>query len=142
MRDTFLSPPADQGFGSYLLHAEPDRTLAIFVVSWLPRRGAPPHDHGTWGVVCGVKGVETNINWLRTDDQSKPGQAELREDGRVSLGRGDIITVTPKDIHSVINETDEVTLSFHIYGRHLNETGRNRFDVEQKRVEPFIISVR
>ena len=29
---------AEQGFGFHLLHEEPDHTLAIFAVSWLPGR--------------------------------------------------------------------------------------------------------
>ena len=36
----------EQGFGVHLLHEEPDHTLAVFAVSWLPGRGAPPHNHG------------------------------------------------------------------------------------------------
>ena len=37
----------EQGFGVYMLHEEPDHTLAVFAVSWRPGRGVPPHDHGT-----------------------------------------------------------------------------------------------
>ena len=41
---------AEQGFGVHLLHEEPDHSLAVLVLSWLPGRGTPPHDHGTWAV--------------------------------------------------------------------------------------------
>jgi predicted metal-dependent enzyme (double-stranded beta helix superfamily) len=42
-----------QGFGINLLHEEPDHTLAVFAIGWLPGHGAPPHNHGTWAVVAG-----------------------------------------------------------------------------------------
>lgn len=142
LEDRFFSPPQDQGFGSFLLHVEPDDTLPVFLVSWLPGRGAPPHDHGTWGVVAGVRGEETNINWRRRDDGSRAGYADLEEASRTVLAPGDVITVLPADIHSVVNATGDVTISLHVYGRHLNETKRSRYDVEQRSVSPFVISVR
>ena len=46
----------EQGFGAHLLHDEPDHSLAVFAASWLPGRGAPPHDHGVWAIV--VNGVD------------------------------------------------------------------------------------
>src|SRR5918911_2847262 len=68
----------EQGFGVHLLHEEPDHTLAVFAIAWLPRRGAPPHNHGTWAVVAGVDGPEKNLFWKRLDDGSRPGYAEIR----------------------------------------------------------------
>ena len=68
---------SEQGFGVHLLHEEPDHTLAVFIVAWLPGRGTPPHDHGTWAVVAGVEGVERNIRYERLDDRSRKGYAQL-----------------------------------------------------------------
>ena len=68
-----------QGFGFQLLHEEPDHDLAVAALSWLPGRGTPPHDHGTWGVVVGVEGDEVNTFWKRTDDGAKPGHAVLEK---------------------------------------------------------------
>jgi predicted metal-dependent enzyme (double-stranded beta helix superfamily) len=67
----------EQGFGTFLLHEEPDHSLAVLVVNWLPGRGAPPHDHGTWAVVSGVEGLEKNISYRRIDDRARPDFAEL-----------------------------------------------------------------
>ena len=50
--DMFIADP-EMGFGSTLLHAEPDNSLFVVVDSWLPGRGVRPHDHGTWAVVVG-----------------------------------------------------------------------------------------
>src|SRR5512144_2308200 len=70
-------PDAEQGFGVHLLHEETDHTLAVFAASWMPGRGTPPHDHGTWAIVVGVDGPEVNRFYARDDDRSRPGYAEL-----------------------------------------------------------------
>jgi predicted metal-dependent enzyme (double-stranded beta helix superfamily) len=129
----------EQGFGVHLLHEEADHTLAIFAISWLPGRGAPPHNHGTWAVVAGVDGMETNTFWKRLDDGSRAGYANLVYNGEKAFGPGEVIAMLPHELHSVTNETEAVTVSLHIYGKHLNYTGRSQFDVEQKAERPFIV---
>lgn len=117
-----------QGFGVHLLHEERDHTLAVFAASWLPGRGAPPHNHGTWAVVAGVDGPEKNIFWKRVDDGSRPGYAELIKQGEKVFGAGEVVSFLPDSIHSVVNETDAVTVSLHVYGKHVNYTTRSQFD--------------
>jgi predicted metal-dependent enzyme (double-stranded beta helix superfamily) len=131
----------DQGFGAHLLHEEPDHTLAIFAGAWLPGRGAPPHNHGTWAVVAGVDGVERNMFWTRVDDGARPGFADIRKQGEQLVGPGDVVTFQPDSIHSVINETDRVSVSLHVYGRHVNHTHRFRFDPDQWTESPFLLKV-
>lgn len=127
-----------QGFGVHLLHEESDHSLAVLVGAWLPGRGAPPHDHGSWAVVAGVDGVEKNIFWKRVDDGSRPGYAEIRVQGEKVFGPGDVLVMPPGFIHSVINETDRVTVSLHVYGKHPNYTGRSQFDSERNLELPFV----
>lgn len=141
LSDDYYRCNEDQGFAAHLLHEEPNHDLAVFAVSWLPGRGTPPHDHGTWAVVVGVDGDETNINWKRLDDGAKPGYAKIEEFHRVTAGKGDVISFLPRDIHTVRNETDKVTLSLHIYGRHVNHTDRSQFDPENDSEDKFIVTV-
>ena len=130
------------GFGSTLLHAESDNTLFIVVDSWLPGRGVRPHDHGTWAVIVGVTGPEKNTFWQRIDDNSCEGHAELREIEEKTISVGDAVSMRTGDIHSVVNETSEVILSFHVYGKHLNHTGRSQYDIENNQEIPFVIETR
>jgi predicted metal-dependent enzyme (double-stranded beta helix superfamily) len=130
---------AEQGFGVHLLHEELDHTLAVFAIAWSPGRGAPPHNHGTWAVVAGVDGAEKNTFWKRLDDGSRPGYAELISEGEGLFGPGEVVAFLADDIHSVRNETDQVTVSLHIYGKHLNYTGRSQFDPAQKTEMPFVV---
>jgi predicted metal-dependent enzyme (double-stranded beta helix superfamily) len=132
----------EQGFGVHLLHEEPDHTLAVFAIGWLPGRGAPPHNHGTWAVVAGVDGPEKNVFWKRLDDGSRPGYAEIRKAGERTFGPGEVVAFLPDDIHSVTNETEQVTVSLHVYGKHLNYTGRSQFDPEKNAEMPFIVQTR
>jgi len=138
----FFECDAEQGFGLHLLHEEGDHRLAMLVASWLPGRGVVPHNHGTWAVVCGVKGQETNVFWRRADDRSRPGHAEIVEAGRTICGPGDVVHFLPDDIHSVHNETTEIAVSLHLYGRHINHTVRSKFDPVSEREEPIQVSVR
>lgn len=130
-----------QGFGAHLLHEEPDHSLAVFAASWLPGRGAPPHDHGVWAIVVGVDGSERNVFFERTDDRSRPGHAELRRIGEQVLGPGDVLAMPSGTIHSVTNDSDRVTLSLHVYGRHVNFTHRSQFDLERQTEKPFIVKL-
>jgi predicted metal-dependent enzyme (double-stranded beta helix superfamily) len=141
---TWLEPrhyetDAAQGFGAHLLHEERDHSLAVFAASWLPARGTPPHDHGTWAIVVGVDGPESNVFWKRMDDGSAPGHAELRRTGERLLQPGDVLAMPTGTIHSVRNESAQVTVSLHVYGRHINFTQRSQFDPERRTHTPFIV---
>jgi predicted metal-dependent enzyme (double-stranded beta helix superfamily) len=141
LEDRMYDADAEQGFGVYLLHEKPDHTLAIFAVNWLPHRGTPPHDHGTWAVVAGVDGPEKNEFFERADDRSRPGHAELKKIGEKVCREGDVLAMPRGVIHRVWNETDAVTLSLHIYGQHINHTSRSQFDVESKTETPIVLRV-
>ncbi len=127
----------EQGFGVHLLHEEPDHTLAVFAVSWLPGRGAPPHNHGTWAVVAGVDGPEANGFWERLDDGSREGHAELTRRAKKVFEDGEVVAMQPEHIHSVMNNSDRVTVSLHTYGMHVNHTTRSQYDVDNNLERPF-----
>jgi predicted metal-dependent enzyme (double-stranded beta helix superfamily) len=131
----------ERGFGVHLLHEEPDHTLFVIAAAWLPGRGVNPHNHGTWAVVAGVDGRETNSFWKRLDDRSQPGHARIRKQGEKVFGPGDVVTLLPDAIHSVRNETDAVTVSLHVYGYNLNLTNRSEFDPEHDVERPVVLKL-
>jgi predicted metal-dependent enzyme (double-stranded beta helix superfamily) len=138
---TWLEPrhytcDAEQGFGVHVLHEEPDHTLMVFAASWLPGRGARPHNHGTWAVVAGVDGLERNIFWRRLDDGGRPGYARIQKQSEKVFGPGDVLTLLPDAIHSVINDSAQVTVSLHVYGYNLNLATRSEFDPERDVEQP------
>ena len=54
---------------------------------------------------------------------------------------GDVSTCMPDDIHTVWNVGDDVSMSLHTYGRHINFTGRSEFDPEKDEERPYIVTV-
>jgi predicted metal-dependent enzyme (double-stranded beta helix superfamily) len=131
-RSEFYDCDEEQGFGINILHEEDDHSLLVEAIAWLPGRGVKPHDHQTWGVVVGLDGRETNVNWLRRDDGTKPGFADIYANHEVDVGPGDVVAFMPDDIHSVRNDGDSTTLSLHIYGKSLAHIERSEFDPETK----------
>jgi predicted metal-dependent enzyme (double-stranded beta helix superfamily) len=129
----------EQGFGLHVLHEEPDHRLLVFAAAWLPGRGPAPHNHGTWAVVAGVAGAETNVLWERLDDRSRPGHARLRKVSEQVVGPGDVLTFPPEAIHSVVNHTQEVSVSLHVYGYNINLTARAQFDVDRELEQPITL---
>jgi predicted metal-dependent enzyme (double-stranded beta helix superfamily) len=91
-------------------------------------------------VLAGVVGLERNSLWTREDDGSRRGYAELRRHEDRVLGPGDLLTLQPSSIHSVVNETEFVTVSLHVYGKHVNHTERSQFDPERHTEKEFIIT--
>jgi len=135
----FYAADPEQGFGVHLLHEERDHSLAIFAVSWLPNRGAPPHDHGTWAVLAGVEGPERNEFFERIDDGSRAGYAELKKVGERVFCAGDVLAMRTGRIHSVWNDSDSVSVSLHVYGKNIQHTGRSHFDLDKRTQTPFIL---
>lgn len=134
----FRNADQTQGFGLFFLNEEPDHTLAVVVASLLPGRSLPAHNHRTWALAVGIDGSETNISWRRLDDGSRPGYAEIAETGRRVAGPGDLLTFTPDDIHSVVNETSEISLSLNLYGLSFPYTHASRFDPVARTESPLI----
>ena len=140
-RPEFRECDAEQGFGVHMLHEEPNHDLAVFLVSWLPNRGTTPHNHKTWAVVVGIEGQEQEVNYDRLDDGGKPGYADLKRGGEQVMTVGDIARCYPEHIHSVRNVGNDLSISLHTYGRHINYTGRSEFDVEHKLEKPYVVRV-
>ena len=123
-----------QGFGMHVLHEEPGHGPWLVAVSWLPHRGPPPHNHGTWAVIAGIDGEEKNILWRRRGER-------LERQGEQSIGPGQVSAFLSSAIHSVVNESERVTLSLHAYGRNLNMAQRHQFDPETGAAKAYKVKV-
>ena len=49
---------------------------------------------------------------------------------------GDVLAMPVDTIHSVANDTNEVTLTLHVYGTNLQYCARSQFDLEQNSEAP------
>lgn len=136
----FRTHDNNMGYTSRLIHEENDHTLAVYIDTWLAGHGIVPHDHKTWAVIGSVVGTEKNSFWTRIDDGSKPGYAKIRKQNTMTILRaGEFISFLPDDIHSVVNESDTVAVSLHVYGKNLNYTNRFQYDSETNTMKPLIL---
>jgi predicted metal-dependent enzyme (double-stranded beta helix superfamily) len=131
------NPEPGAGAATYRLHEEPDHTLAIFVVTWLPGDETPPHDHGTWAVIAGLDGHETNHWWKRTDDGSVPGFADVKRAGQERIDSGTIVAMPGGAIHSLHNDSDAVSVTLHVYGTNVDYTDRHKYDPARHTLAPY-----
>ena len=84
---------------------------------WRPGQRTPIHDHIAWCVVGVHRGVEHEIRYRLVDDH-------LVEDGHTVGAHGSVTVLTPPgDIHAVVNDSDVVAVSLHVYGADLRERG-------------------
>lgn len=77
----------------------------------------------------------------RTDDGSHSGYAELKKIGEKIFDFGEVLAMPNGGLHSIWNESKAVTVSLHIYGKHLNHTGRSQFDPGKKTETPFVVRI-
>lgn len=134
IRPEYYECDEQHGFGIHVLHEESDQSLWVIAVAWLPHRGPPPHDHGTWAVIAGVDGEERNILWRRRD-------GAIERQGEEIVGPGQVTAFLSRAIHSVTNDSDRVTLSLHVYGKNVNYTERSQFDPQTGVEQAFKVRV-
>jgi len=123
--------------GIHALHEEPDHSLAIFVVTWLPGDETPPHDHGTWAVIAGLEGHETNHWWKRHDDAATPNYADVRRAGSERIDPGAIVAMDGEVIHSLHNDSSDVSVTLHLYGHNVDFTDRSKYDPRLLTIAPY-----
>lgn len=100
----------------HVLHEEPDHSLAIFVITSGAGRESPPHDHGTWAVIAGLEGRETQRLWKRwTGDEVEPL-------GDSAVDPRTVVTLSSDTIHSMHNDSDAVAATLQLYGMNVDFT--------------------
>lgn len=127
-----------QDFSLYRLHRGPGDCFNIMVAIWPPGGGSGVHDHaGNWVVEGVYRNRLQTLRYVRTDDGSRPGHAQLRETAVRDVFPGDVAHVINPDeaIHDFVNPTDTPTVSVHIYGGDISRETLNYFDVATQSVE-------
>jgi len=139
LRPSMCVPNAERGASAatYRLHEEPDHSLALFVVTWLPGDETPPHDHGTWAVIAGLDGHETNHWWRRIDDGSVPGYARVARAGQERIDPSRIVALPRPSIHSLHNDSDAASVTLHLYGINVDFAERWKYDPNGHTLAPY-----
>ncbi len=111
-------------YAQYLLHCDPLERFSMVSFVWGPGQRTPVHNHTVWGLVGQLRGSE------------QAEEYELREGLPVGTGKsavmtqGDVDAVSPTigDWHRVTNNSDDVSISIHVYGGNVGAIHRLKFD--------------
>lgn len=116
--------------------------LTILNFVWGPRMQLLPHNHRLWALIGIYTGREDNIFWRRRPDgaDSKP-DTRIEAAGAQSLSTGEIATLGPDIIHSVINPIPRLTGAVHIYGGDFFAPGRSQWDADSLCEEPYDVAM-
>lgn len=140
--EKMMSINDELGVGISTLHEEDDHSLTVIAVAWGEQDlKVPPHDHGTWAVVAGIRGIERNTLWQRQDDGTNPNPdyAEVASVSDTDISLGDVICMGSGAIHTVANVGEGISLSLHTYGQNPNTTSRHQYDTENNCAKEFKI---
>jgi predicted metal-dependent enzyme (double-stranded beta helix superfamily) len=120
-----------------LLYLNPKRLFSLRMFLYSPGDYTPIHDHSSWGVSGAAVGELGIIRYVREDDGSIEGYAQLRQAAPAYLQRGEIELTRPlnEGIHQTGNPVDGVTIMVSIYGSPIRRTYINCFDYKANKVE-------
>lgn len=116
-------PAADGGDVTYLLHHDPDGRFGLYLISGRHCAPVPPHDHKTWAVIAGIRGVETNTLYRREGEAGTDAET-VHPRAEIAVTPGRAIALGPCDVHTIrFDGGDAVTATLHLYGRALDQVG-------------------
>ena len=132
----FCAQPHDKYYQQYLLHADPLERFSVVSFVWGIGQQTPIHDHGVWGLIGMLRGMESEQRYRR-NDEGKWGV----DGGEMTLRPGDVQCITPStgDVHRVRNgDPDGVSISIHVYGGNIGGIRRHVFDPDTGAPKDFV----
>jgi predicted metal-dependent enzyme (double-stranded beta helix superfamily) len=120
-----------------LLYLNPRRLFSLRMFLYGPGEYTPIHDHSSWGVSGAAAGELGVIRYVREDDGSVEGYAQLLQAAPLYLMPGEIELTHPlnEGIHQTGNPVDGVTIMVSIYGSPIRRPYINCFDDKTGKVE-------
>ncbi len=112
--------------------------LTILNFVWGPRMQLLPHNHRMWALIGIYTGREDNVFWRKRGDDPT---TRIEAAGAQSLSAGEIATLGPDIIHSVINPIPRFTGAIHIYGGDFFAPGRSQWDADSLCEEPYDVAM-
>jgi predicted metal-dependent enzyme (double-stranded beta helix superfamily) len=105
------------GITLWLLYRALDGSLALSALVVRPGAETPVHDHLAWSLVGLYRGEQEEEVFVRRDDGSTDGRADLAVAERRRLRQGDFCELLPDvDIHRVRTVSDASSVSLHLLG--------------------------
>lgn len=130
-----IRPGADR-YLMYPLYVAPDGSFSIASAVWNVGQSTPIHDHGTWGVVGILTGMEGEERFaLPTQPGNSPSPIEFAtwEPGAVT-----VCCTTDQDLHRVSCASAEPCVGIHVYGADIGRLQRRAYDPTTGEVTWFV----
>ncbi len=88
-----------------------------------------PHDHTMWAVIGIYEGQEDNVLYRETE-------SGLTQSRHIALKAGDVLSISPTDIHAIANPLATTTRGLHVYGGNLPSAERSLWNPKSHQREP------
>ncbi|MBT8063268.1 MAG: cysteine dioxygenase [Gammaproteobacteria bacterium] len=107
--------PGDESYRRHLLYADPAGRFTVLAVVWRPGQGTPIHGHTAWGAVGVYRGHPSVATYCYQEGQTPvPTGEHYCRPGEVCHVEAGVAAP-----HRVFNESDDVAITIHTYGRDL-----------------------
>jgi predicted metal-dependent enzyme (double-stranded beta helix superfamily) len=131
----------DNNFISQLLEGSTDCTVyksnsngfVVQVFVWEGGAQTPIHDHDTWGIM-GIYRNQLKVTEYALKPLEQPGTFYLDQTQTFIADPGAVCYLIPPDeeIHQIINPTETLSVSIHVYGKTIDEY--NIYDPENDKI--------
>lgn len=132
--------PVPRDTAAWAVYRSQDPDLCIFTMVVPPMSMTKVHNHLTDGWVGLVQGEQIERKYVRRDDGSRPGHAELElvSEDPIALGELTPLKHPDEDIHQVITSSAVPSVSLHVLCNDIGTVERQAFEPEVQRVQDFI----
>ncbi|MGG0381701.1 cysteine dioxygenase family protein [Priestia filamentosa] len=110
----------------YPLYIPEDESFVIAVTIFNPGQPSPMHDHGTWGVIGVVQGVEHETKYARPSNENEP--LTVLRDRYIREGEVGTCCSSEQDLHRVECASSVPCVGIHVYGRNIGKVERHMYD--------------
>ena len=135
---TASQPDADGAIG-HLLHADPDERFHVLSVVFPPGTSSGTHEHGCWGIIGYVAGLDEETRYRRVDGGAGDDECVLEEVDRVVHEPGTVSRLLPPDEmhHRVRNPGPVNGVSVHVLCRLPESHPHKLYDRRRHRLVPY-----
>jgi len=88
---------------------------ALYLVSDGVGTSSPPHEHQTWAMIAGIRGIERN------DFYQRDALTGIRLQSQRNVGVGEVVALTREAVHATSVQGAEPTYHLHLYGARLQD---------------------
>lgn len=113
--------PTDERIRLYRLAEDEDGLFALYFHAANVPASVGPHNHTTWACIAGIAGTEMNTFYARGED----GMPIVT--GTAAVRKGDVISLMPDDLHSIVADGLEPLRNLHLYGKAIDRLDERVF---------------